>query len=576
MRISVIIATFNRCGLLARTLPTVLNQQFPREQYEVIVVVDGSSDGTSVFLHGLKTDRNLRIIEQPNRGQAAAINKGLETAAGDLVLFLDDDILCGPTLLTEHATAERAGNACLAYGPVLLSPEHADPLAADWAHSFCNQFFETTVKNAPERGWYGCMASANSSAPRSVLLSVGGLDESYDRGNDREFGLRLLKAGFRFSWRPGAVVHQIFYKTRSDILKDASDEGIAEVHLCRKHPEYRAHSRVVTMWSEKWWKRLAVRVLVQLPVSLEPLLRPLTWSSARLRTTPQFRRLALGLFAAQQSIVAYRGANKEAGGWGSLRREFGKKLPVLMYHHIGPLRPGADPFLTISPGAFERHLRWLLHHGFTTIRTSDWVAYQRDGKPLPEKPVLLTFDDAFSDTAYYAFPLLQKYRCAGTVFVVTDEIGGANVWDRPLGVSVQPLMTAEEIRHWASQGVEIGAHTCTHRDLRTSSREQVIAELKGSRDHLRELLGTPVMSVAYPYGYLDDSVAEHTREYFDAAFTCDAGLNDLTTDLMHLKRATIVPRYTWLDVRLCVCFGFNPFLLGRIQLGLLRRRLFRM
>jgi peptidoglycan/xylan/chitin deacetylase (PgdA/CDA1 family) len=217
-----------------------------------------------------------------------------------------------------------------------------------------------------------------------------------------------------------------------------------------------------------------------------------------------------------------------------------------------------------------------LHHGFTTIRTSDWVAYRRDGAPLPEKPVLLTFDDAYSDTAYHAFPLLQKYHCRGTVFVVTDQIGGTNVWDRPLGVSVQPLMTAEEIRYWASQDVEVGAHTRTHRDLRTSSREQVVAELKGSRDRLCELLSTPVTAVAYPYGYLDESVAEQARECFDAAFTCDIGLNGLTTDLMHLKRATIVPRYTWLDLRLCVRFGYNPFLVGRMKLGLLRRRLFRM
>ena len=75
------------------------------------------------------------------------------------------------------AKAERVGNNCLVYGPVMVSPEGPDWLAIDWARSFCDDFFETKVLASPEEGWYGCMASANSSAPRSVILSIGGMDE---------------------------------------------------------------------------------------------------------------------------------------------------------------------------------------------------------------------------------------------------------------------------------------------------------------------------------------------------------------------------------------------------------------
>ena len=95
MQVSVIIATYNRCKILARTLPTLLAQTFPSSEYEVILVVDGSTDGTSKFLRGFCSHGNLRVIEQENQGQAAAINAGLRVACGDLVLFLDDDILCG-------------------------------------------------------------------------------------------------------------------------------------------------------------------------------------------------------------------------------------------------------------------------------------------------------------------------------------------------------------------------------------------------------------------------------------------------------------------------------------------------
>ncbi len=573
MQTSVIIATYNRCTLLGRTLPALLTQQFPVDEYEVIVVVDGSTDGTSEFLRGLGSHRNLRILEQENRGQAAAINAGLNAACGEIVLFLDDDIECGPTLVAEHSRAVRDGNACLVFGPVLVSSEELDPVAADSARAYCDQFFETKVLEAPDQGWYGCMASANSSAPRAVIQSLGGLDESFSRGNDVELGLRLLNAGYRFSYQPSAVTHQIFQKTRRDVIEDASGEGRAEVRLCRKYPALRASSRFGTISSRPWWKRAVARVVATSPVSLEPLLRPITWSLTQLRSIPAFRRAALRVFQWQQNIAAYRSAAEEAGSWQALRREFGARLPVLMYHSIGPLRDGFDPFLTISTEMFERHLRWLSKNGFTPIHTTDWVAYLREGKSLPDKPVLLTFDDGYADTAEFGLPLLRKFGFTGTVFVVTDQIGGSNKWDLHLGLSEQLLMTADQIRDWAEQGIEFGAHTCTHQDLCTATPEQIREEMKGSKERLEGILGTPVTALAYPYGYYNEAAAQVAREFFDVALTCDMGMNNPMTHLMHMKRATVVPRFTWCDMRCCTLFGFNLLLIGRIQLGLLARRM---
>ena len=105
MEVSIIIATFNRRLLLERTLPSLLRQDFPADRYEVIVVVDGSTDGTLDFLRAVAHRGNLRVIEQPNLGQAAAINAGLQKSLGKMLLFLDDDILCGSTLVAEHASA---------------------------------------------------------------------------------------------------------------------------------------------------------------------------------------------------------------------------------------------------------------------------------------------------------------------------------------------------------------------------------------------------------------------------------------------------------------------------------------
>jgi glycosyltransferase involved in cell wall biosynthesis len=276
MDVSVIIATFNRRHLLERTLPLLLQQEFPPDRYEVIVIVDGSTDGTGDFLRTVPQRGNLRTIEQPNRGQAAAINAGLQQSRGQFILFLDDDILCEPTLVAEHASAPRSEKACMGFGPVLVASEGRDTLTADWARTFCDDFFQSTVHKAPDKGWYGCMASANSSLPRDVALSIGGLDASFSRGNDVEFGFRLMKAGYTFCYLPGAITRQIFQKTRHDVIADASGEGDAEVRLSRKFPELRATTRLALLWSRPWWKRTLARALAISPVSFVGLLAPLT------------------------------------------------------------------------------------------------------------------------------------------------------------------------------------------------------------------------------------------------------------------------------------------------------------
>jgi peptidoglycan/xylan/chitin deacetylase (PgdA/CDA1 family) len=291
----------------------------------------------------------------------------------------------------------------------------------------------------------------------------------------------------------------------------------------------------------------------------------LTWAAAKLRGLPFWRRIALRLLQVQQNIAAYRSAVRIAGSWQALTREFEARLPILMYHNIGPLRPGFDEFLTVSPATFERHLRWLARKGYTTIHVSDWVAYQRKSKPLPRKPVLLTFDDGYRDTAEFGFPLLQKYGCKGTLFLVTDHIGGANVWDLPLGVSEQPLMSVDEIRRWSARGIEIGSHTKSHPDLRVTPVDQIVAEMKESKERLEQLLGTPVTAFAYPYGYLTGKAASLAREFYDAAVTCDFGINGFATDPILLKRATVIPRYTWLDMPSYVHLGCNVWLVLRTK-----------
>ena len=94
-------------------------------------------------------------------------------------------------------------------------------------------------------------------------------------------------------------------------------------------------------------------------------------------------------------------------------------LPILMYHHITHLQPNATPTwrtLTVTPEAFEAQVKWLADHGYHTIYFTDLVAYFRDGVPLPEKPIILTFDDGWTDDYTIAYPILRRHCMVRNIF----------------------------------------------------------------------------------------------------------------------------------------------------------------
>jgi len=131
--ISVLIPTFNRRNVLERTLPTLFQQDFPADRFEIVVVVDGSSDGTMEFLRKFASPCSMHFVGQPNQGPAVARNAGLKRVSGELVLFLDDDILCPPNLLSLHASAHNGQSRRVVFGPIHTSITSAATLATDWA-----------------------------------------------------------------------------------------------------------------------------------------------------------------------------------------------------------------------------------------------------------------------------------------------------------------------------------------------------------------------------------------------------------------------------------------------------------
>lgn len=573
VKLSIVIPTHNRRDvLLSRTLPAIFEQDFPADEYEVIVVVDGSTDATAEALRELRPPCSLLVIEQPNRGPSAARNKGIQAAKGDLLLFLDDDIICRPHLLKQHVAAHTDPEPTFVYGSISLAPG-TPPSVLKYANERWYEKYYGHIESQNGVKWpEDDYLISNSSLPRATLLACGGFDENMPAKEDYELGLRLWKTGVRFRYLPQAVAYEFFVKPSGSFLHSDGDiYGRTEVLLSRKHPEYRLHSQLAGLGRTVWWKRLLREIILRFPLSAAHLFTAPVWVSERFCRFPVAQKVGLRLLEIGRRTTEFRAALKETGSWKAFQGEFGMRLPVLLYHHVGPLRLGTTPGLTISPERFERQVRWLARRGYTGVRPADWLRWRREGTGLPDQPILLTFDDGYADLADYAFPALRRYGFGAGVFIVTGQLGGTNAWDEARGAATHRLLTAEQILYWATQGIEFGAHSRTHADLTTLSAPELAKEVVGSRDDLANLLGSQVVSYAYPYGFYNQAVVDCVREAFDLAFIADddnEGLNHLLTD-PHLQLRTMVQTNdSWLDLECRARWGYNPLLnlRGRLRL----------
>jgi len=560
MKVSVIIPTYNRRELLARTLATVFAQDLSPEFYEVIVVVDGSTDGTSELLRTFHPACELHFIEQPNRGPAAARNAGAFAARGDLILFLDDDILCAPDLLRLHREAHRGSDHLFVFGPVYLAQGTPRTPAADWWREVTTDYYQRLIVQGEPRWPEDATVEPNGSLRRSVFLACGGYDERFFRSHeDADLGLRLWKMGVRFNYLPEAVAHHVYVKSPRHLLKqEVRLYARNELLLCRKHPEYRSHSGLAGLAEGPWWKRWRRQLVIRWPVPPRLVLAACSVLVNPLSRVPALQAVRKRLFAMRMQVESLSASAREAGSYAELRKQFGMRLPVLLYHRVGPPQPGTFAELTLPPAQFERQMHWLAKHGYTGIRLADWPAWCRQGKSLPPKPVLVTFDDAYADVAKHALPLLRRLGFGATVFVVTGRVGETNTWDAGQTSAPLSLMTADDIREWAARGIDFGAHSRSHRDLRLLPTDDLVDEVAGSREDLARILGRPPVCFAYPYGEWDEAVREVVRGRFDLAFTCEEGMNPLRTDPLLVRRTMVQPTDSLMEFAGRVRWGRNP------------------
>lgn len=162
-------------------------------------------------------------------------------------------------------------------------------------------------------------------------------------------------------------------------------------------------------------------------------------------------------------------------------------IPVLCYHDVTPNNPDNNGLL-ISPEKFKEQLQYLKDNNYTPITLDELYDYLRNNKEIPEKPVVITFDDGYKGNYEYAYPLLKEFKFPATMFIISNYVGGAD------------FMTTEQLKEMSNNGIEIESHTSKHDDLSKLNETEQVETLKNAKTSLEKIIGKPVNFVAYPFG----------------------------------------------------------------------------
>jgi len=205
-------------------------------------------------------------------------------------------------------------------------------------------------------------------------------------------------------------------------------------------------------------------------------------------------------------------------------------MPIFMYHHIRDYDKPDDKIgtnLSVSPKNLESQLNLIQQKGYNTTTFNDLAI---------EKPVILTFDDAYDNFYSNAFPLLKEKNMKAVVFVIYNDIGKGG------------YMTLDQLKEISDYGIEIGSHTLSHPDLVKSTLQKASGEISSSKANLEKDLDLTINSFCYPAGKYNDEVVNLIKEAgYLYATTTNGGIsnfsNPLTLNRYRMNKDTSISSY---------------------------------
>jgi glycosyltransferase involved in cell wall biosynthesis len=311
--VSVVVATYNRCAGLEELLRALASQTYPASRFEVVVIDDGSTDGTRELLQTIDVPYALRSFHQANSGPAAARNLGVRHARGAIILFLDDDVVPVPRLIAAHEAAHGLTTMHVVTGPMLAPP-------AEWPQPSWDRWDAAQLEKqyrAMTDGDYPCTQrqffTANASVHRHLFDAAGGFDPAFRRAEDMELAWRMSRHGARFIFEPNAEVVHYAARTFESWRRNPYQYGRYDVVMEREKS-----IPVLTLACREFGHRRAVnRWIARLCVD-RPMLRDLTLSGLSLAVAAGdrcgARRMTSFVLSSIFNIQYWQGASDELGG----------------------------------------------------------------------------------------------------------------------------------------------------------------------------------------------------------------------------------------------------------------------
>lgn len=225
-------------------------------------------------------------------------------------------------------------------------------------------------------------------------------------------------------------------------------------------------------------------------------------------------------------------------------------IPVLMYHKIPDEAPATEHRIFVTKENFAKHLAYFKSQNVSPITFRDYQDFASGRRPLaefPQRPIILTFDDGYTDNYTNLLPLMRQYGYRGVLYLLGDFELRHNAWDL-VANPAEPraeLMSETQKRAFVEAGWEIGAHTQTHPRLAALPPAEAAAEISQSKAELERRLGVEIQSFAYPYGDFSPETKRLVAEAgFRYAVATDSGGLHLEDDRLQIFRVNMFPHET--------------------------------
>lgn len=235
-----------------------------------------------------------------------------------------------------------------------------------------------------------------------------------------------------------------------------------------------------------------------------------------------YQRVAYSKEVSSLKSNVYDNSNKKSNN---------ESVPVLMYHSI--CDDHDDNIMKVPKKQFDEQMKYLKDNGYHTLSADEFYNFLVNGKSIPQKSVLITFDDGYQNQYDNAYPTLKKYKFNAVMFIITNYLDKGTLY-----------LKSSELKEMSENGIDIECHTTNHAKLDKLSYQEQLENLEKSKNKLEEICGKSVRAIAYPYGDFDvDTIKAEKKDGYLMGFTTSGKWASTSKGVYAINRIYIFPQY---------------------------------